>query len=324
MARGHIVCGLDIGTTKVVSVIAEVGPNGYPQILGMGECPTIGVRKGAVTDETALGKSLSQAVLAAETMAKESVKTVYLASPLASQLTGWESLNEQLLNSVQLIGLQPIELVPSVVTAAEALLTDTDKKLGTVLLDLGGLTSNLAIFDGGVLTQTNSLAVGSEHISSDLALCLRTTISEGERIKKLLGVSYAETEDFVEVRSVGGNDQRKVPLRAVRDIIESRVKEILELAHQAISQACRPESLAGGVIFTGGGALLAGLLPLAKNVLQVSKLAIGRPGRVGVPDEMWVSPEYASAIGLAIYGAKRKFRRTGRISGWRQVLDKFM
>lgn len=323
MARGHIVCGLDIGTTKVVSVIAEVGPNGYPQILGMGECPTVGMRKGAVFDETALGKSISQAILLAETMAQESVKTIYLASPVASQLTGWELFNEQLINIVKLRGLQPQELIPSVVAAAEALLSDTDKNLGTVLMDIGGATSSLAIFDGGLLTHTYFLAVGSEHISSDLALCLRTSISEGERIKKMLGLCTPKAEEFLEISSLGGHEQRRIPLRVARDIIESRVKEILELAHQAISEACRPESLSGGAIFTGGGSLLEGLLPMAKNVLQVSKVSVGSPGKV-VPSETWISPEYAAAIGLAIYGTKRNFRRSGRISGWRQVLDKFM
>lgn len=323
MARRHIVCGLDVGTTKIVSVIAEVGPNGYPQILGMGECPTLGIRKGSVFDETALTKSISQAVLLAETMAKETIEKVYVASPVAIQLTGWEVFEEQLANSVRLTGLRLAEIIPSVVAAAEALLTDIDKKIGTVLMDLGGSTSSLAIFDGGLLVHTYSLAVGSEHISSDLALCLRTTISEGERIKKALGLSTPEAADDLEISSVGGHEQRKVSPSAARDIIESRVKEILELALQAIHQSCRPESLPGGTIFTGGGSLLEGLLPMAKNVLQVSQVSIGSPGKVGVPGEKWISPVYASAIGLVIYGAKRDFRRSGRTSGWRQVLDKF-
>ncbi len=325
MARRHIVGGLDIGTTKVVSVLAEVSPNGYPIIKGLGECPTLGVRKGVVIDKASLSKSIAQAVRLSQAMAGEITNAFHVAFPVVNQLAeDPEIVDGQLAESIAMAGVEILEIIPSVVASGEAILTDTHKKIGTVLMDLGGAITGLAVFDQGLPVYTQALAVGSEHITSDLAVCLRTSIGEGERIKRNLGLAEPEPGCILEINSVGGHETRKVPASTARDIIQSRMQEIFELAQQEVSRHYRLASLTGGFMLTGGGALLKGVLDLAAAQMNCSKVAVGSPGKVGVPGEEWTSPVYASSIGLVLYGAKRNFRRLGRLSVWREVLDRFI
>ncbi|AEF95169.1 cell division protein FtsA [Desulfotomaculum nigrificans CO-1-SRB] len=324
MARRQVVvAGLDIGTTKVVAVIAEIGPNGYPMIKGIGECPTVGVRKGTVSDVEALSKSINNAVKSAQDLAGETIQSVWVAFPVANSLTGTlEFFDGQLVNSVRLAGLNIVEMVPSVVASAEAVLTDTDKNLGTVLMDMGGTTTGLAVFDRGQLVWSHYLPVGSEHITTDLAVCLRTTIGEAERVKQSLGLQYPEQNKILQVPGVNGQGIKKVPGVTAVEIIQSRVQEILELAQQELSRFDRSASLPGGLIITGGGALLTGLLEFTGNALAM-QVKLGSTARVGVPREEWTGPAYASAIGLAIYSAKRRSRRLDQVSGWRKILARF-
>lgn len=322
MARRHVVGGLDIGTSKVVSVIVEVSPGGYPVLMGLGECSTIGLRKGNIVDSTALSKSIAQAVSLAEEMAEEVVKNFFLCSPLIDQRS--EELDKSLRESIELAGLHIVDWVPAVIASAEAILSDTDKQIGTVLIDFGGATTGVAVFDQGFPVHTFSLAVGSEHISSDLAVCLHTSISEGERIKHTLGLVEPETGIDLEISSLNGHEIKKVPASAAREIIQSRVQEIFELIQQELLQHFRLETLTGGLILGGGGSLLKGLLDLVSMQMQVSKVTIGIPRKCSIPKEEWISPEYISVIGLVIYGAKRSSRRSTRPTGWRKILDKFM
>lgn len=322
MARRQVVGGLDIGTTKVVAVIAEVSPGGYPVLIGLGECSTIGLRKGNIVDSAALSKSIVQAVNLAKEMAGEEVKDFFLCSPLIDQRA--EDLDKSLKESIELAGLHIVEGLPAVIASAEAILSDTDKQIGTILIDFGGATTGVAVFDQGFPVHTFSLAVGSEHISSDLAVCLHTSISEGERIKHTIGLVGADTGIDLEIPSVGGHEVKKVPASAAREIIQSRVQEIFELVQQELVQHFRLETLTGGLILGGGGSLLKGLLDLIAMQMQISKVVIGLPRKLSVPKEEWISPEYVSVFGLVIYGAKRSSRRSIRSMGWRKILDKFM
>lgn len=324
MARRHMIGGLDIGTTKVVSVIAEVNPNGHPVIKGLGECPTLGVRKGVVADKYSLSKSIAHAVELSQAMAGECANVFYVAFPFRQLVGQPEILDEQLVESITMAGVEIQEIIPSVIASGEAILTDTHKKIGTLLMDLGGAVTGLAVFEQGLPVYTHVLAVGVGHITSDLAVCLRTSISEGERLMRTLGLAAPEPGCIFEISSVGGHETRKVPASTVRDIIQSRVQEIFELAHQEISREFRPESLAGGLVLTGGGALLKEISEFAASQMQGIKVADGSHRKVGMTREEWASPVYASAIGLLLHGAKRNPRLSGRLSGWREVLEKFI
>lgn len=323
MAQRQVVGALDVGTTKVVAVLAEVGPNGYPIIKGIGECHTLGVRKGTVLDKTALSKSMSRAMALAQTIAGKTVESVYASFPSYHSLTGeLEVADETLAECVMLAGLGIKQLVASTVAAAEAVLNGTDKKLGTVLMDLGGTTTGLAVFDQGKLVYAHSLPVGSEHITSDLALCLRTTLGEAERVKRCLGLESSSPGTHLEVNGVGGHGTRRVSASAAGAIIQSRVQEIVELAYQQVKGFCRLESLSGGLILTGGGALLKGIIDRVGSQFYLPQVKLGSTtiGGKPLPREEWTCPGYASSVGLAIYGSKRDSRRPGILPGWRGVL----
>ncbi|ABO49222.1 cell division protein FtsA [Desulforamulus reducens MI-1] len=325
MARRHFIGGLDIGTTKIVSVIAEISPSGYAMVKGLGECPTLGIRKGLVTDIVSFSKVIDQAVRLSEKMANVKVRSFFVTASAFRQLADqYHMIDEKLAESMQRVGLELVKMVPSVLASAEAVLTDTDKNIGTVLVDMGGTITEVAVFDQGLPIYISSLPVGCEHITSDLAVCLRTSISEGERIKRLLGMQTLEQKKDLEVSSVGGHEQRKVPVNAAMDIIHSRVQEIFELIHKELTQKYRLESLPGGLVLTGGGSLLKDIVNYANSQMNFFKVELGSPSKVGVSKEEWLNPSYASSLGLVMYGAKNNSRRLERLSGWRDVLNKFI
>ncbi|MDO7788001.1 cell division protein FtsA [Desulforamulus aquiferis] len=324
MSRRRTVAGLDIGTTKIVAVIAEVGPNGYPIITGFGESPAIGVRRGKVYDSFALGKSIAHAVELAQDMTKELVKEVYITFPTSDSLTGeFEIIDESLAQCVVNAGLTIIETVHSAIASAEKLLTETDRKLGSVLIDLGGTTTGLAVYDQGELIYSHTIPIGSEHITSDLAVCLRTTLGEAERVKRTLGISYPEPEVILEISNLTGNGIRSISGTVAVDIIKSRVKEILELCYHDLKKNCRFEALSGGLVFTGGGTLLKDFLSLAHSQFPFSRITIGPSGGSKPSQEGLDGPGYTSSVGLVIYGAKRSSSRLEDHSGWRGVLARF-
>jgi len=322
LARRQVIGGLDVGTTKVIAVIAEVGPNGYPIIKGLGECPVVGIRKGTVFDEETLIHSMAQAVRLAENGAAQKVQSFYVSFPVFYGSTDQlEIFDENLASCVIRAGLEIKELVFPAVALAEAVLTDTDKNLGTVLMDIGGTTTGLAVFDQGKCIYTKSLPVGSYHITSDLAVGLRTTISEAERVKCALGL-VADSKMTLDISGISGQAARKVPATVAVDIIKYRVVEILELARQKLKDFCRLESLSGGFILTGGGALLKGLQEMVAKEFSMP-VKPGSTRKAGIPREEWTGSAYASAVGLMIYAAKRDSRRLEVLSGWRGVIARF-
>ncbi|GAB6158886.1 hypothetical protein JCM39194_20860 [Desulfotomaculum varum] len=324
MARKHIIGGLDIGTTKVVSVIAEANLHGNPVIKGWGECAALGIRKGVVIDKTSLGKSIAHAVGLAQAMAGLNIKEFYCSLPVVSQLAGTcEITDVQLLEAIAMAGVTIRQVFSSVVASAEAILNHTHKHIGTVIIDLGGALTGLAVYDQGELVLSRLLPVGSEHITSDLALCLRTSISEGERIKRSLGLLRPDSSTTLTISGVAGRANRTVSACTASDIIKSRSQEIFELVYQALSQHVRLTSLTGGVILTGGGSLLKGIVDLAACQMNCP-VAVGHPVKLAMSQEEWASPVYASVLGMVLCGAKGSTRRTGNQFGWREVINRFI
>ncbi|AEG61544.1 cell division protein FtsA [Desulforamulus ruminis] len=322
MSRRQVVGVLDVGTTKIVALLAEIGPNGQPIIKGFGECPTLGIRKGVVVDKTALSKSMARAMTLAKTMAGETVKAVYVSFPSYGSLTSeLELTDEDLIQCVMLNDLDIKQVVVSTVAAAEAVLTETDRRLGTFFMDLGGTTTGLAVFDQGNLIYADSLPIGSEHITSDLAVCLRTTLGEAKRVKQELGLENPSPELDLEITGIGGQETRKVPVSTAVAVMQSRVQEILEMALQRVEHCYRLESLSGGVVLTGGGALLKGIINRVRSQLGLPQVKLGSVNNGGklLPAE-WTGPGYASSMGLLIYGTKRDSRRSENLFGWRGVL----
>jgi cell division protein FtsA len=204
-------------------------------------------------------------------------------------------------------GLNVIDIVLEPLASAEATVAPDERELGVCLIDIGGGTTDIAVFSDGSIVHTSVLALGGYHISNDIAVGLRTPFEEAERIKKKFGVAaarYLASDDVLTVRSVGGRRPREVSRKLLCEIIEPRVDEILSLARQELVKENLADRIPSGVVLTGGCAALEGLPELAEEIFE-APVRIGTPTRVGGLLDVVRSPMFATGVGLTIYGARR-------------------
>jgi cell division protein FtsA len=212
-------------------------------------------------------------------------------------------------------GLNVADIVLEPLASAEAVLTEEEKELGVALVDMGGGTTDIALFHDGTVKHTSVLAIGGNHLTSDIAAGLRTPIAEAERIKQRYG--YARTsmvtrDERVEVPSVGGRSSRTVTRQILCEIIEPRLDEIFQLFRREIVKSGYEGSLSSGVVLTGGSTLLPGMIEMAEEVL-------GMPARQGLPmhvhglTDVIASPIYATGVGLVLYGMNRQDKNFFRL-----------
>jgi cell division protein FtsA len=203
--------------------------------------------------------------------------------------------------------LQVQDIVLEPLASAEAVLHADEKELGVALLDIGGGTSDLVVFSEGAVVHTAVLPVGGNQLTSDIAIGLRTPMAEAERIKHRHGCalsSLLRPDETIEVPSVGGRAPRSLPRQVLCDILSPRVDEIFSLVQREITRCGLMDTLASGLVVTGGSTILEGLPELAEEVL-------GMPVRRGVPKgvgglyEVVKSPIYSTAVGLTLYGARQ-------------------
>ena len=217
-------------------------------------------------------------------------------------------------------GLDVCDIVLESLASSEAVLTDEEKELGTALIDLGGGTSDLAIFSRGNIKHTFVLGIGGNNLTNDLAIGLRTPHAEAEKIKKKYGtcvVRNVHGEETIEVPSMGGRNPRKLPIQILGEILEPRMEEIFALTKREIYRAGMENIISSGVVVTGGSALLNGVADVAESVLQLPT-RLGKPRGISGLVDVVNNPMYATGVGLVIYGARnqsiKKFRiRDGNI-----------
>ena len=340
-----LIVGLDIGTTKICVIVAELTENGI-DIVGIGTHPSRGLRKGVVVNIDATVDSIKQAVEEAELMADCEITSVFagiagghirgfnshgvvavkdrevregdvkrvidaakaVAIPMDREvihvipqefiIDDQDGIREPLgmsgvrleakihivtaaVTSAQNIvkcankaGLNVIDIVLEPLASAEACLAEDERELGVCLIDMGGGTTDLAVFADGAIKHTSVLGLGGYHISNDIAVGLRTPFEEAERIKKKFGVAAARflsSDDVISVPSVGGRRPRQVSRKILCEIIEPRVDEILSLARQALVKAGLEDRIPSGVVLTGGCSALEGLLGAGGGDLRGSR-----------------------------------------------------
>jgi cell division protein FtsA len=198
-----------------------------------------------------------------------------------------------------------MDIVLDPLASAEATLAEDERDLGVCLIDIGGGTTDLAVFAEGSIKHTSVLGLGGYHISNDIAVGLRTPFEEAERIKKKFGVAsarYLSSDDVISVPSVGGRRPRQVSRKILCEIIEPRVDEILSLARQELVKAGLEDRIPSGVTLTGGCSALEGLAELAEEIFE-SPVRPGTPTHVGGLQDVVRSPMYATGVGLALFGA---------------------
>jgi cell division protein FtsA len=172
------------------------------------------------------------------------------------------------------------------------------------MLDIGGGTTDIAVFSGGSIKQTSVLGLGGYHLSNDIAVGLRTPFDEAERIKKKFGVAaarYLSGDDIITVPSVGGRRPREVSRKILCEIIEPRVEEVLSLAHQEIVRSGLEDQIPSGLVLTGGASALSGLPELAEEIFE-TPVRLGLPCHIGGLQDVVRSPMYSTGVGLVLFG----------------------
>ncbi|HXN83317.1 MAG TPA: cell division protein FtsA [Myxococcales bacterium] len=203
-------------------------------------------------------------------------------------------------------GLSVADIVLEPLASAEAVLADEEKELGVALVDIGGGTTDVAIFSAGAIQHTSVIPLGGNHLTNDIAVGLRTPMQEAERIKIKYGsaqTALLDKDETIEVPSVGGRAPRVLSRRILSEIVEPRVEELFQLVHREIQKAGQEDLLASGVVLTGGSTLLQGMPELAEEVLGLP-VRRGLPRGVGGLVDVVNSPQYATAVGLLHYGAR--------------------
>ena len=201
-------------------------------------------------------------------------------------------------------GLNVIDIVLEPLASAQAVLASDEKDLGVCMIDIGGGTTDIAVFSDGSIKETSVLGLGGYHLSNDIAVGLRTPFDEAERIKKKFGMAsarYLPGDDILTVPSVGGRRPREVSRKILCEIIEPRVEEILTLAHQELMRAGLEDKIPSGLVLTGGASALAGLTELAEEIFE-TPVRQGVPDHIGGLQDVVRSPMYATGVGLVLFG----------------------
>ena len=386
-----LIAALDVGTTKICALVGEPCEGGT-DVVGIGQHPSRGLRKGVVVDVESTIQSIKKAVEEAELMVGCTIPSVYVGIagghikgfnstgivkirdgevkdsdmkrvietatavdippdrevlhviPQEYMIDGQDGIKEPLglvgvrlearahivtgaVTSAQNIvkcankaGLNVMDIVLEPLASAEASLQDDERDLGVCLIDIGGGTTDLAVFADGSIKHTSVLGLGGYHITNDIAVGLRTPFDEAERVKKKFGVAsarYLGSDDVITVPSVGGRRPREVSRKILCEVIEPRVDEILSLARQALSQAGLDGRIPSGVVLTGGCSALDGLVDLAEEIFE-SPVRPGIPTRIGGLQDVVRSPMYATGVGLALFGASQS---RGRMSTRFRIRD---
>ena len=229
-------------------------------------------------------------------------------------VTGAVTSAQNIVKCCNRTGLNVAEIVLAPLAAAEAVLSDEERELGVVLVDMGGGTTDIALYHDGTLKHTAVLGIGGNHVTNDIAAGLRTPFNDAERIKQRYGFAKARMvtdDERVEVPSVAGKGAGTVSRQILCEIIEPRLDEIFELVRREVAKSGYEGSLASGVVITGGSMLLPGAVEVAERSFGLP-VRLGVPAHVGGLVDVIDSPAYAAAVGLVLHGMKRQERAVFR------------
>jgi cell division protein FtsA len=251
-------------------------------------------------------------------------------------ITGAVTSAQNIYRSVDKAGLKVIDLVLEPLASCYATLDKDEKELGVALIDMGGGTTDVAIYFDESIRHTAVVGLGGRNVTSDIAIGIRTPIERAEEIKKQYGCAYSalvKGTDFISVPGVGGREQREVSRAVLASIIEPRLEEVLSLALREIKRTEYADMLGAGVVLTGGCALMDGIKDLAEKVLELP-VKIGIPMGFGGLTEAAKTPIHATGVGLCLYaieqmGKKQQGRGKGKgrkspggDDSFKRILDK--
>lgn len=222
-------------------------------------------------------------------------------------------------------GLEVLDMVLESIASAEAVLSQDEKELGVALLDIGGGTTDLAVFCDGTVRHTCEIGLGGHNLTNDLSVGLRTPLQEAERLKEDYGSaisSLIKPNHVVDVPTVGDREPRKVTQKVLVDILQARITEILEMVNQELVNSGQKNKINGGLVITGGTALLANIVDLAEQIFDLP-VRIGYPTNIGGRVAEVYTPRCTTAVGLVKYGQVNRAQRHhndlsvfGRMRSW--------
>jgi len=221
-------------------------------------------------------------------------------------VTGAAASAQNIIKCANLAGIEVTDMVLEPLASGEACLTLDEKELGVALVDLGGGTTDVALYSRGSVVHTGTISMGGSHITNDIAVGLRCSIQDAEQIKVLSGcamTSIIPTEEVIQVPLVGGKKSKEISRGLLTKIIEPRAEEILSLVSQEIANSGYKHLLSSGVVLTGGPSLMEGIPELAEFIFELP-VRRGVPGQVAGLVDVVNSPLYSTAVGLLMYGLK--------------------
>ena len=223
-------------------------------------------------------------------------------------VTGAVTSAQNIIRSCHRAGLDVSDIVLEALASSKAVLTAEEREIGVALVDLGGGTTDLAIFANDSIKHTAVLALGGTNLTNDIAFGLRTPMASAEKIKIKYGCALAEMvpkDDVIEVMSVGGREPRRLSRQVLAEICEPRVEEMLALVDQELIRSGMKSQIGAGVVLTGGTALIEGIQELGEQIFNLPT-RIGYPDKVGGLKDVVNSPMYATAVGLLMFGAEKE------------------
>jgi len=399
LSQDDLIVGLDIGSTKVCTVIGEINERGSVEIIGVGLSTSEGLRRGIVVNIESTLRSVSAAIEAAEMMSGREVHSVItgiagahieginsrgvvavtgkgreinqtdisrvieaskaIVIPMDREvihvipqeyivddqggikdpldmigirlesevhiITGSVTSAQNLLKCVNRSGLRVEDIVLQSLASSEAVLSSSEKELGVLLIDLGGGTTDILLHIGGAPYHTDVVTIGGDQVTSDLSIMLKTPSDFAEKIKLESGCCYlplVDKDEEVIIPGVGGWPAASVPRTELCNIIEPRMVEIFSMVRAQLERKDYLKHLRGGVVLSGGGAAMPGVVELASQIFDVPA-RVGLPPRLGGLSDTYMKPNFATAVGLVMYGANQILAEDVNISQPRKGKNTF-
>ncbi len=393
----ELIAGLDIGTTKICAVIAEIDDEDHMHILGMGQVPSRGLRRGIVVNVSEATTAIGEAVARAEQAAQMPMQSAYVgvagahiaATPSrgvvaisrgrsiteedveraleaaraiaiphnreiihtlprsftvdeqegvrdpvgmfayrlevdAQVITGASTSLQNLIRCIHAHGIEIEELVLQPLASGMAVLTSAEQEMGVALADIGGGTTDIAIFLDGALWHTVVLDVGGNHMTQDVAIGLRAPFQTAEELKIRYGHAIPErvaADEELSAALFGDGGIQPVSRRFLSEILQARAEEILEFVLREVKRSGYDGLLPAGLVLTGGVAQMTGLRELSREVLQLP-VRIGAPN--GIAEGELANPAYATAIGLLQWGRQQRHLRAVRGAASSPILERIL
>jgi cell division protein FtsA len=379
----NLIVGLDIGTSKIVAIVAELLPEGSIKVIGLGQHISRGLKKGVVINIDSTMQAIQRAIEEAELMADCKINTVFtgiagshvkslnshgmvkikdaevsqmdvdrvvetaraIALPADQQIlhiltqefiidgqedvreplgmsgmklevkvhivTGAVAAAQNIVKCIKRCGLEVSDLILQPLASSVAVLTEDEKELGVCLVDIGGGTTDIAVFKNGAIRHTAVIPIAGDQMTNDIAVAFRTPTQSAEEIKVKYGCALrqlADAREVVEVPGVDGREPRQLSIQTLAEVIEPRVVELYEFVQQELRRSGMEEMIASGIVITGGSAAMRGMVELGEEIFH-TPVRLGMPRYVAGLSEVISNPRYATGVGLVLMGKQQLERQ---------------